>query len=77
MNKQIVSLLLMVVLLVTILSGCTIVAPAAPAEDAAAPSGDVVTLEFTQWWEPELPAGAFRALMDEFEAANPGIKVSN
>jgi multiple sugar transport system substrate-binding protein len=75
MNKQIVSLLLMVVLLVTILSGCTIVAPAAPAEDAAAPSGDVVTLEFTQWWAPELPEGAFRVLMDEFEAANPGIKV--
>lgn len=34
-----------------------------------------VTLEFTQWWEPELPEGSFRALMDEFEAANPGIKV--
>jgi multiple sugar transport system substrate-binding protein len=34
-----------------------------------------VTLEFTQWWEPELPEGAFRGLMDEFEAANPGIKV--
>ncbi|MCA9837764.1 MAG: sugar ABC transporter substrate-binding protein [Trueperaceae bacterium] len=34
-----------------------------------------VTLEFTQWWEPELPDGAFRALMDEFEAQNPGIKV--
>lgn len=34
-----------------------------------------VTLEFQQWWEPELPAGAFRALLDEFEAANPGIKV--
>jgi multiple sugar transport system substrate-binding protein len=34
-----------------------------------------VTLEFAQWWEPELPEGAFRGLMDEFEAANPGIKV--
>lgn len=34
-----------------------------------------VTLEFSQWWEPELPAGAFRALMDKFEAQNPGIKV--
>lgn len=34
-----------------------------------------VTLEFSQWWEPELPSGSFRALMDEFEAANPGIKV--
>jgi multiple sugar transport system substrate-binding protein len=47
----------------------------APAEAAAAPAGEPVTLEFTQWWEPELPAGEFRALMDEFEAQNPGIKV--
>jgi multiple sugar transport system substrate-binding protein len=37
--------------------------------------GETVTLEFAQWWEPELPAGEFRALMDEFEAQNPGIKV--
>ena len=34
-----------------------------------------VTLEFAQWWEPELPEGSFRALIDEFEAQNPGIKV--
>lgn len=34
-----------------------------------------VTLEFAQWWEPELPAGALRTMMDQFEAANPGIKV--
>ena len=37
--------------------------------------GADVTLEFAQWWDPELPTGAFRALMNEFEAANPGIKV--
>lgn len=42
---------------------------------AAASGGEAVTLEFTQWWEPELPDGAFRALMDQFETANPGIKV--
>jgi multiple sugar transport system substrate-binding protein len=36
---------------------------------------DGVTIEFIQWWEPELPAGSFRALMDQFEAQNPGIKV--
>ena len=35
-----------------------------------------VTLEFAQWWEPELPAGEFRALIDEFEAQNPGITVT-
>lgn len=33
-------------------------------------------LEFIQWWEPELPAGALRAIMDDFEAHNPGIKVT-
>jgi multiple sugar transport system substrate-binding protein len=39
---------------------------------AAAP----VTIEIIQWWTPELPAGTFRALMDGFEAQNPGIKVN-
>ncbi|NMW99566.1 sugar ABC transporter substrate-binding protein [Mobiluncus curtisii] len=34
-----------------------------------------VTLKFSQWWEPELPEGTFRALMDDFEKANPEIKV--
>ena len=48
MNKQVVSLLLVVAMLATILSGCTTVAPAAPADEAAAPAGDVVTLEFTR-----------------------------
>lgn len=34
------------------------------------------TIEFIQWWEPEMPANALRGIMDEFEAANPGIKVN-
>ena len=33
-------------------------------------------LEFVQWWEPELPAGALRSIMDDFEAQNPGITVT-
>jgi multiple sugar transport system substrate-binding protein len=33
------------------------------------------TIEFIQWWEPEMPAGALRSIMGGFEAANPGIKV--
>jgi multiple sugar transport system substrate-binding protein len=33
-------------------------------------------LEFIQWWEPELPAGALRAIIDDFEAQNSGIKVT-
>lgn len=35
-----------------------------------------VTIEFIQWWEPELPEGSLRAIMDEFEAQNPDIKVN-
>nr|WP_216853205.1 sugar ABC transporter substrate-binding protein [Phytoactinopolyspora halotolerans] len=38
-------------------------------------AGGTVTLEFAQWWEPELPEGSLRALMDEFEEQNPGITV--
>lgn len=41
----------------------------------AGDSGEAVTLEFTQWWEPELPEGEFRKLMDHFQAENSGIKV--
>lgn len=33
------------------------------------------TIEFIQWWAPELPDGSFRGIMDEFEAQNPDIKV--
>ncbi|WP_285137747.1 sugar ABC transporter substrate-binding protein [Microbacterium sp. lyk4-40-TSB-66] len=40
----------------------------------AADGGDV-TIEFAQWWEPELGDGEFRGLMDQFEQENPGIKV--
>jgi multiple sugar transport system substrate-binding protein len=35
-----------------------------------------VTLDFSQWWEPELPSGALRGLMDKFESENPGVKVN-
>lgn len=38
-------------------------------------SNEPVTIEFIQWWEPELPEGALRSIMDDFEASNPDIKV--
>ncbi len=60
MKKLIVGLLVAVMLVVT---------------GSALMAQESVTLEFAQWWEPELPAGEFRALMDEFEAQNPGITV--
>jgi multiple sugar transport system substrate-binding protein len=37
--------------------------------------GGAVTLEFAQWWAPELPAGSFDKLMSDFTAQNPNIKV--
>lgn len=48
---------------------------AAGSGDADGSDGGDVTIEFAQWWEPELPDGEFRALIDEFEDANPGITV--
>lgn len=60
--KKVISLLLSIA--VILLSGSVLLA-----------QDEAVTLEFSQWWEPELPAGEFRALMDEFEAQNPGITV--
>jgi multiple sugar transport system substrate-binding protein len=50
-------------------AGCS-----ASSDSGSGGDGDV-TLEFAQWWEPELPDGAFRELMDDFEAENPGITV--
>lgn len=61
MNKKLVGLLLLA--LMVMITGGNVLAQ------------DGVTLEFSQWWEPELPEGAFRALIDEFEAQNPGITV--
>jgi multiple sugar transport system substrate-binding protein len=34
-----------------------------------------VTLEFAQWWAPELPEGSFDKLISEFTTQNPNIKV--
>jgi multiple sugar transport system substrate-binding protein len=45
------------------------------ADGGAEGGGGDVALEFTQWWEPELPEGSFRTLMDRFEEENPGVTV--
>ena len=45
-----------------------------PSDDSGDGDGDV-TIEFAQWWEPELPDGEFRALIDKFEDENPEITV--
>ncbi|GIE95441.1 ABC transporter substrate-binding protein [Paractinoplanes rishiriensis] len=44
--------------------------------DSGETSADgTVTLEFAQWWAPELPAGEFDKLITEFTTQNPNIKV--
>jgi len=62
MKKNLISVLLSIVLLASFLTVPVF-------------AEDPVTLEFSQWWEPELPEGAFRQLIDQFEEQNPGIKV--
>lgn len=54
------------------LAGC---APGTDGDSSGGGDGGDVTIEFAQWWEPELPDGEFRSLIDEFEEANPGITV--
>ena len=51
------------------------VAGCAPATGGDGGDDGDVTIEFAQWWEPELPDGEFRALIDQFEDDNPGITV--
>ncbi|MET7337084.1 sugar ABC transporter substrate-binding protein [Nonomuraea sp. NPDC005650] len=56
--------------------GATAVGCGSSSGSSAGSSGDgTVTLEFAQWWAPELPAGSFDKLMSEFTAQNPKIKV--
>src|SRR5258708_9032565 len=62
MNKKLVSLLLIAVMI--LMAHGTLRAQSSP-----------VALQFSQWWEPELPAGKLRALMDQFQTQNPGITV--
>lgn len=88
MKRKVLGLLLCAIMVVTMATGCgssgstgtESTTNAASSTDKAASttaagSGEAVTLEFTQWWEPELPSGEFRKLMDQFETENPGIKV--
>lgn len=57
-------------------AGVLVVAGCSSSGDSGSGGNDGdVTLEFAQWWEPELPDGEFRALIDQFEEENPGITV--
>ncbi len=69
-----IGLLNLIAILLAVLAGCA--APAAPAatDGEAAADGEVVTIRFvTNHGEVELPF--FQQVVDEFEAANPNIKI--
>jgi multiple sugar transport system substrate-binding protein len=38
--------------------------------------GGPVTIEFLQWWQPEMPAGSFERAIESFHQKNPAIKVN-
>jgi multiple sugar transport system substrate-binding protein len=59
---------------IALIAGCAGASTGSGGSNGSSANGDV-TLEFAQWWEPELPAGSLRHLMDQFEQENPGIKV--
>ena len=62
---------------IALVSACSAEGATDGGSDGSAGSGggETVTLEFAQWWEPELPEGVLRGIMDDFEEANPGIEV--
>lgn len=55
----------------------TLIASAALALGYTAPAqaAPTVTISFSQWWAPELPAGALQTIINTFQTQNPGIKV--
>lgn len=61
----------------TVIGALTACSGGGPSTDATgeAEGGGDVTLEFQQWWEPELGEGELRGLIDRFEEENPGITV--
>ncbi|NVM98128.1 ABC transporter substrate-binding protein [Arthrobacter sp. SDTb3-6] len=66
-KTTIVALVTAVVLLV---AGCT----GTPSNNNAN-TNQKVQLTFSQWWAPEMPAGALQNLIDQFQTQNPNISV--
>jgi multiple sugar transport system substrate-binding protein len=61
--------------LVGAVTAATTLLAVAGCSGGSAEAGGDVTIEFAQWWAPELPEGAFQGLIDQFEEENPGITV--
>ncbi|QOR69333.1 sugar ABC transporter substrate-binding protein [Ruania alkalisoli] len=57
------------------LAALSLVAAAGCSSDGGGGADGDVTIEFAQWWEPELPDGAFAEIIAGFEEENPGVNV--
>lgn len=55
--------------------GATIAMTGCSAGGGGAGSDGKVTLEFSQWWAPELPDGALQGIVDDFEKSHKNIDV--
>lgn len=44
-------------------------------EQTKSNSNSEITLEFMQWWEPEMKPGALEKICSDYEATHPGIKI--
>ena len=55
--------------------GATIAMTGCSAGGGGAGSDGKVTLEFSQWWAPELPEGALQGIVDDFEKSHKNIDV--
>lgn len=64
-----------VLTLVGAVAAATTLLAVAGCSTGGADAGGDVTIEFAQWWAPELPEGSFQGLIDQFEEENPGITV--
>lgn len=55
--------------------GATIAMTGCSGSTAGDSGGGKVTLEFSQWWAPELPDGALQGIVDDFEKEHANIDV--
>lgn len=54
---------------------CAILFAQGSNEQTTDKSNKEITLEFMQWWEPEMNPGALEKICSDYEAAHPGIKI--
>jgi multiple sugar transport system substrate-binding protein len=62
-----------ITILSLLLFSCAFIFAQGSSEDSN--KDETITLEFMQWWEPEMTPGVMETICSDYEAANPGIKI--